>query len=724
MVDKCLEDTWCFWSVTNFGYGCLMSFALKLQSTIFGQLTENEQTHIRDRFWNFVFYKIIFMYGVLKVQSIQEITLWVAWSSVLGFLYLLSGLLKDRLDFVLHMPTTSPILHLKITFLLLSVLALGIFLAGISLVVGLKVSLQIMLFMFAEVFQLFMSTMHIGTRYCLHFYLETQSSAQDAKNTLHRSIIFYYVDLFFDVLDRVVDLIHNLHMLFWNWLQITMSGLIICLHLQYLYYELSKIYKRHRRYCEVAEILSTKIPLICDVFWLGIIAVGFILGRGGVVGYRWDAELISGFWGISVFRGIRHRISAPSVGMYFLQVGNCVVVTFFTMPVCVHGLSTCPTCRANIPELNPPRDDAIQERELNATASSYVASPARRIPLPYSPTSAQQRQLQAAQPMPTANSFSVGGVSEDAVSDTLPTTAATFGSRTHELGSGLSSVVAQLADELSTVFAALNDRNGVNSSAMQHMSTTVIVNNLVDARHDLLPLRSLGTSELPVKFLGELEAELMTYLVPSESNADGASTMESLSLPYQYSEIPSPSAADPGQPSLSVGDPVIAELAPPLPSSPAESCEDSSEEESSPKKIVRQAIRVLLVRAGQAAEAAHRLRSMNRRRRRGKNSVCSSSPSDLFGQLPAGEFNALSPTLLEESAISCRETSVIPEIAPFSSGQEAEICQAFPTPSNFNHKISAKVILDSPCSMMETRRERMNQLLSNARRRFLKKSSH
>uniref|UniRef100_A0A0X3Q6B8 E3 ubiquitin-protein ligase AMFR n=1 Tax=Schistocephalus solidus TaxID=70667 RepID=A0A0X3Q6B8_SCHSO len=620
MVDKCLEDTWCFWSVTNFGYGCLMSFALKLQSTIFGQLTENEQTHIRDRFWNFVFYKIIFMYGVLKVQSIQEITLWVAWSSVLGFLYLLSRLLKDRLDFVLHMPTSSPILHLKITFLLLSVLALGIFLAGISLVVGLKVSLQIMLFMFAEVFQLFMSTMHIGTRYCLHFYLETQSSAQDAKNTLHRSIIFYYVDLFFDVLDRVVDLIHNLHMLFWNWLQITMSGLIICLHLQYLYYELSKIYKRHRRYCEVAEILSTKIPLICTQDKCAVC---------------WDV--------LSPGRQLR-------CGHVFHDA--CLRSWIEHMP-------TCPTCRANIPDLNPPRDDAIQERELNATASSYVASPARRIPLPYSPTSAQQRQLQAAQPMPTANSFSVGGVSEDAVSDTLPTTAATFGSRTHELGSGLSSVVAQLADELSTVFAALNDRNGVNSSAMQHMSTTVIVNNLVDARHDLLPLRSLGTSELPVKFLGELEAELMTYLVPSESNADGASTMESLSLPYQYSEIPSPSAADPGQPSLSVGDPVIAELAPPLPSSPAESCEDSSEEESSPKKIVRQAIRVLLVRAGQAAEAAHRLRSMNRRRRRGKNSVCSSSPSDLFGQLPAGEFNALSPTLLEESAISCRETSVI-----------------------------------------------------------------
>ncbi|VDN10998.1 unnamed protein product [Dibothriocephalus latus] len=325
-------------------------------------------------------------------------------------------------------------------------------------------------------------------------------------------------------------------------------------------------------------------------------------------------------------------------------------------------MPTCPTCRANIPELGPSRGDVIQERELYATGSSNVASPAGHIPSPLSPTSEQQRRLQAAQPTTTADSSSIRNVSENGVSLALPNADATFASRSHQLGSGLSGVVAQLADELSTAFAALNNRSGVDSSTMQHVSTTVIVNNLVDARRDILPSHSLGNSDLPVKFLGELEAELMTYLEPSESTADGVATNELLSLPKQSSEIAGPSVADPSQPSSLLEDPDITEVAPSLPSSPLESCEDSSEEESSPKKIVRQAIRVLLLRAGQAAEAAHRLRSVNRHRHRGKTPVCSAS-SAFYGELPAGECNILSPPVLEEPLKPCEETPAI--VRPF-----------------------------------------------------------
>lgn len=56
--------------------------------------------HIKDKFWNFVFYKFIFIFGVLNVQEMDEIILWCSWFSVLGFLHILAQLCKDRFEYV------------------------------------------------------------------------------------------------------------------------------------------------------------------------------------------------------------------------------------------------------------------------------------------------------------------------------------------------------------------------------------------------------------------------------------------------------------------------------------------------------------------------------------------------------------------------------------------------------------------------------------------------
>lgn len=55
---------------------------------------------MKDKFWNFVFYKFIFVFGVVNVQYLNEVILWVSWFSVLGFLHLLSQLSKDRFEYV------------------------------------------------------------------------------------------------------------------------------------------------------------------------------------------------------------------------------------------------------------------------------------------------------------------------------------------------------------------------------------------------------------------------------------------------------------------------------------------------------------------------------------------------------------------------------------------------------------------------------------------------
>jgi len=56
--------------------------------------------HVKDRFWNFLFYKFIFVFGVMNVQTMEEVVWWVGWFTVLGFFQLLTQLSKDRFEYV------------------------------------------------------------------------------------------------------------------------------------------------------------------------------------------------------------------------------------------------------------------------------------------------------------------------------------------------------------------------------------------------------------------------------------------------------------------------------------------------------------------------------------------------------------------------------------------------------------------------------------------------
>ena len=56
--------------------------------------------HLKDKFWNFIFYKFIFVFGVVNAQSMEEVFMWGAWFSLLGFLHLLAQLSKDRFEYV------------------------------------------------------------------------------------------------------------------------------------------------------------------------------------------------------------------------------------------------------------------------------------------------------------------------------------------------------------------------------------------------------------------------------------------------------------------------------------------------------------------------------------------------------------------------------------------------------------------------------------------------
>lgn len=58
--------------------------------------------HLKDKFWNFIFYKFIFIFGVLNVQTVEEVVMWCLWFAVLVFLHLIVQLCKDRFEYVSH----------------------------------------------------------------------------------------------------------------------------------------------------------------------------------------------------------------------------------------------------------------------------------------------------------------------------------------------------------------------------------------------------------------------------------------------------------------------------------------------------------------------------------------------------------------------------------------------------------------------------------------------
>lgn len=163
---------------------------------------------MRDKFWNFVFYKFIFVFGVLNVQEMPEMMGWCVWFAVLGTLLLTEQMCKDRFQLVrassvhlplqsslcfvchywslslslppspfLHLsflspslqlsfsPNTVPSTHAKVIVLLVTVFLScgGLFM--VCAIIGWQYGFTHFTFLFSEVFILFARSLHTIIRY-------------------------------------------------------------------------------------------------------------------------------------------------------------------------------------------------------------------------------------------------------------------------------------------------------------------------------------------------------------------------------------------------------------------------------------------------------------------------------------------------------------------------------------------------------------------------------
>uniref|UniRef100_A0A182NH56 E3 ubiquitin-protein ligase AMFR n=1 Tax=Anopheles dirus TaxID=7168 RepID=A0A182NH56_9DIPT len=256
-------EPFCIWTLINTAYCCLILLGKSIQKFVFGELRISEQQHMKDKFWNFIFYKFIFVFGVVNVQYLYEVILWVSWFSALGFLHLLSQLSKDRFEYLSFSPTTPGWSHFRLISLLVAILSLSGLMVMISIGVGVFVGgFNTFAFMAAECVLLGIRTLHVLIRYGMFLHDMRQGGiANESISWDKRGPVAYYIELSFEVAALIVELVHHLHMMLWSNIFLSMASLVILMQLRYLLNEIQRKIKKHRNYLWVLNHMEKSYPL-------------------------------------------------------------------------------------------------------------------------------------------------------------------------------------------------------------------------------------------------------------------------------------------------------------------------------------------------------------------------------------------------------------------------------------------------------------------------------
>ncbi|KAL4704158.1 hypothetical protein ACJJTC_012974 [Scirpophaga incertulas] len=101
------QDQVSIWILLNMANCSLMVIMYALVRSVFGRLRPSEAQHARDKLWNFVFYKFMFVFGVISVQYGDDVLMWFSWFTLLAALQLLALLAGDRLESLSYIISTT-----------------------------------------------------------------------------------------------------------------------------------------------------------------------------------------------------------------------------------------------------------------------------------------------------------------------------------------------------------------------------------------------------------------------------------------------------------------------------------------------------------------------------------------------------------------------------------------------------------------------------------------
>ncbi|VDP02919.1 unnamed protein product, partial [Soboliphyme baturini] len=245
------SDQMYVWAVVNAICCSLFVLVRLVQTFIFGRLNTQEQMNFNSRLGNCMFYKFVFIFGILSVQYLDELLLWSVWFAFIGSLQLLTELASDRFKYITSATGSVSANVAKILALLFTVLLVSIALVLLSIVIGSKLGINTGAFLAAECLTLVFRSVHDIVRYLSHLY-----HVQSDNVWASRSAFMHYTDFVFELLVLFTDFLHHLHMLVWCNIFLSMASLMICVQLKHLYMEIRKNLRRHQNYMRVVRYIN------------------------------------------------------------------------------------------------------------------------------------------------------------------------------------------------------------------------------------------------------------------------------------------------------------------------------------------------------------------------------------------------------------------------------------------------------------------------------------
>ncbi|XP_075045038.1 E3 ubiquitin-protein ligase AMFR isoform X1 [Mixophyes fleayi] len=241
-----VSDSLGVWVLVNTVCCLLMLVAKLIQHVVFGPLRVSERQHLKDKFWNFIFYKFIFIFGVLNVQHVEEVVLWFLWFAGLVFLHLMVQLCRDRFEYLSFSPTTPMSCHVRVLVLLFTMLVVCCGLAVLCVFAGYEHGMHTLAFMAAECLLVTTRTAHVVLRYVIHLWDLNHEGTWEGKGTY-----VYYTDFVMELGHLSMDLMHHIHMLLFGNIWLSMASLVIFMQLRHLFHELQRRLRRHKNYLRV-----------------------------------------------------------------------------------------------------------------------------------------------------------------------------------------------------------------------------------------------------------------------------------------------------------------------------------------------------------------------------------------------------------------------------------------------------------------------------------------
>ncbi|XP_062847520.1 autocrine motility factor receptor a [Trichomycterus rosablanca] len=256
MLFYLISDSLFVWVLVNTACCVLMLIAKVIQCIVFGPLRVSEKQHLKDKFWNFIFYKFIFIFGVLNVQTVEEVVLWCLWFAVLIFLHLMVQLSKDRFEYLSFSPTTPMSSHVRVLSLLVFMLVCCGGLAALCGLVDHLHGMHTIAFMAAECLLVTVRTGHVIIRYSIHLWDLNYEGTWESKGTY-----VYYTDFVMDLALLCLDLMHHIHMLLFGNIWLSMASLVIFMQLRYLFHEVQRRIRRHKNYLRVIDNMESRFSV-------------------------------------------------------------------------------------------------------------------------------------------------------------------------------------------------------------------------------------------------------------------------------------------------------------------------------------------------------------------------------------------------------------------------------------------------------------------------------